>query len=395
MPIAPLISTQLILSSLQPDQTPNQWESDFVKADGNWDELVVRAIVLGLAPQLHHRLTQWQIALPPAASGKLIVTSKATAQRYQNIEAQLAEVLAACSIRHIQPIALKGVHLAACYYAQPALRPMNDIDLLFTPADLPTAESILTELGYGGKHKSAELGAGVTKHTSTFRRADAPTPTTPNPYLSTTNDRIIEPHVSLEESWFGLKVDITPGIWERAETAVLANYPCLVLSREDLLLHVCLHFCFHLIQGAPAMVQFTDILAITQKGGLDWRVFVERTREHRAAPYALAALLLAAKLLKAPVPTGPIQALSLLTPTPLRQRIEQFGLADILNRTQQKPLTSLPLRLKRGFQDRAETAKWAQDWNGRFAVWRTLFQPTKTDTGQLLIKKLTGASSKK
>ncbi len=383
-----LSATQTILAALWPQQTPAQWEANFVAAQLNWEDVAVRAIVLGLAPQLHHRLTTWGLKPPTPAQAKLAVTHKATAQRNEAIYAQLSLILAACQTAQLHPIALKGVHLAACYYETPALRPMNDIDLLFTPEELPTAESVLAQLGYGGKFKSAEMGAGVSKHTSTFRRPDGEQGATPNPYLSTNSDRMVEPHTSLEESWFGLKVNITPGIRERAETAVLAHHPCLVLGREDLLLHVCLHFCFHLIQGAPALVQFTDLLAITQKETVDWQLFVTRCRDYRATPYALAALTLAGKYLKTPIPPDTLQTLAAATPAPLRQRVEQLTLADILHRTQQKPLVTLGERLKRGFQDRAETAKWAQDWNGRLAIWRTLLQPGKTDTGQLLLNKL-------
>lgn len=381
-------TTQAILDALKPQQTPGQWESAFVRAGSDWDDLTVRAIVLGLAPQLHVRLSQWPVKMPPSAAAKLAVTYRAQAQRNEAIYTQLDELLAACQARRLQPIALKGVHLAACYYAEPALRPMNDIDLLFTPAELPQAEALLAELGYGGKYKPAEMGAGVTKHTSTFRRAAGAEGSTVNPYLSAGSDRMIEPHTSLEESWFGLKVDITPGIRERAETAVLGQHVCRVLNREDLLLHVSLHFCFHLIQGAPALVQLTDLLVITQAGNLDWKTFAARAQSYDAVPYAFTGLKLAHDLLGAPVPAAQLTQLADLTPPTLRRRIQTLGLADILRRTQQKPLTSITQRLQRGFQDRAATAAWAADWRGRIQVWRTLFQPARTDTGQMLLQKL-------
>lgn len=347
----------------------------------------MRAIVLGLAPQLHARLSAWQIKAAPRAAAKLAVTYRAQAKRSEAIYTQLREVLHACVARGLHPIALKGVHLAAYYYAAPPLRPMNDIDLLFTPAELPAAEAMLAELGYGGKYKSAEMGAGVTKHTSTFRRADDHEGATPNPYLSADSGRTIEPHTSLEESWFGLKVDITPGIRDRAETAELAGMPCLVLAREDLLLHLCLHFCFHLIQGAPSLVQLTDLLTVTQ-ADLAWDTFVRRAQHYCAAPYALAGLMLAQKLLDAPVPAAALTGLAQATPRALHRRIERLGLVDVLRRTQQTPLTSIPQRIRRGLSDRAETARWAPDWHGRIRVWRTLFHAARTDTGQIILNRL-------
>jgi hypothetical protein len=261
---------------------------------------------------------------------------------------------------------------------------MNDIDLLFRPEELETAEAILTDLGYGGKHKPAELGAGVTKHTSTFRRPDEEAKT-PNPYLSANAGRMIEPHLSLEESWYGLKVDITPGVWDRAVTADLQGNACLALAPEDLLLHLCVHFCFHLIQGAPSMVQLTDLLIVSQTDTLNWENFLDRAKAQKAVPFALAGLHLAEKLLNAPVPSHLLTTLSEATSGNLRTYINALDLKHILSRTQQKPFTNLRERLQRGYRDRAETARWAEGWNGRWQVWRTLLDVTRTDTGQMLM----------
>jgi hypothetical protein len=379
-------STRLILGALHPEQTPEKWTADCVKHQVNWDDLVIRAIVFGLAPQLYYQLDDWRFDLPPRAQAKLKVTYQAQVRRNEAIYEQLGEVLAACWAQGLRPIALKGVHLAACYYREPALRPMNDIDLLFKPDDLPTAENILSDLGYGGKHKSADLGPGVTKHTSTFRRSEEAAPT-PNPYLSAGTDRTVEPHLSLEESWFGLKVDVTPGVWQRAQTADLQGRSCLVLASEDLLLHLCVHFCFHLIMGAPSMVQLTDLLIVTQAGTVDWPIFTNRAKDQKAVPYALAALNLAARLLKAPIPEDVLKELSQATSPHLRNYILNLDLQHILQRTQQKPLTTLPQRLKRGFQDRAETARWADSLSARWQIWRTILTPTRTDTGQMLLGK--------
>lgn len=380
-------TTQQLLDVLRPQQQPDSWLQQAQQL--HWDDFVVRAIAFGVAPQVYARLKAWQAKIPPKATAKLAVTYKAQTQRSQAIYAQLAQVLAACTQANLHPVALKGVHLAACYYVAPALRPMNDIDLLFTPDELPQAENVLLELGYGGKHKPAETGARVTKHTSTFRREETKTGSaTPNPYLSASLDRTVEPHSSLEESWFGLKTDITPGIRDRVDTAVLTpnTPPCHVLNPTDLLHHICLHFCFHLIQGAPAFVQLTDLLVITQANKVDWEIFLRRVEEARTAGYVLAALSLAQKLVSAPVPEGVLLQLAEKTPDRLRQRITQMDLAYVLRRTQQKPLVTLGDRLRRGIKDRVEIARWAPTWNEKWRVWQTAVQFSRTDTAQMLRK---------
>lgn len=379
-------TTQLLLNALHPNTQPEKWLEQTQTI--NWDDFAVRAIAFGLAPQVHHRLQQWNLPLPPKFKAKLAITHKAQAKRSEAIYEQLGQVLATCAEAALEPVCLKGVHLAACYYAEPALRPMNDIDVLFTAEELPQAEKMLADLGYRGKHKSAETGARVTKHTSTFRRGSGQENgrTTPNPYLSTTLDRTVEPHVSLEESWFGLKADITPGIRERTETAVLANHPTRVLNPEDLLHHVCLHFCFHLIQGAPAFVQLNDILTIVQSGKVDWPIFLQRVQTAATQGYVLAALTLGQKLIGVAVPDEVLQNLADATPPALRQRVATLDLAYVLRRTQQKPLVSLGQRLQRGFKDRAEIARWSPTLAGKLRVWQTAVQFTRTDTAKMLRK---------
>jgi hypothetical protein len=384
----PLDTAQLLLQALRADQTPERWTADFTQRNINWDDLVVRAIAFGLATQLYRRLTAWGVVIPPRAMAKLAVTYQAQQKRNAAIYEQLDAILAACPDYGLQPIVLKGAHLAAHCYAEPALRPMNDIDLLFTPAELPKAAEMLAALGYEGKHKPAELGAGVTKHTSTYRRAtSANDGATPNPYLSAQTDRTVEPHTSLEESWFGLKVDITPGVRERALVVAFGERSGRVLAAEDLLLHLCVHFCFHLIMGAPSLVQLTDLLVVAGAGTLNWSTFAERAMIQRAAPYALAALTLAHKLMAVPVPAATLTELKQATPPLLRRHVERLELADVLRRSQQKPLTTIPQRLLRGLSDRAETARWAPDWRGRWQVWRTALDVTRTDTGRLLLEK--------
>ncbi|WP_420631508.1 nucleotidyltransferase family protein [Candidatus Leptofilum sp.] len=378
-------TTQQLLDALRPNQQPDKWFQQAKSLD--WGDFAVRAIAFGLAPQIYAKLQIWDMPIPAKAMAKLAVTYKAQAKRSEAIYQQLAQLLAACEMVNLQPVALKGVHLAACYYAEPALRPMNDIDLLFTPDELPQVEALLLELGYGGKHKSAETGARVTKHTSTYRRAEASNGSaTPNPYLSASLDRTVEPHGSLEESWFGLKVDITPGIRGRVDTAVLTPEApaCHVLNPTDLLHHICLHFSFHLIQGAPAFVQLTDLLVITQAGKVDWHIFLQRVAEAKSTGYVLAALTLAQKLVGAPVPANVLAQLAEKTPAKLRQRIAQMDLAYLLRRTQQKPLVSLGDRLRRGMKDRIEIARWAPTLGEKLRVWQTAVQFGRTDTAQML-----------
>jgi len=179
---------------------------------------------------------------------------------------------------------------------------------------------------------------------------------------------------------------LSRGVRERTTSIDLNGQTCRVLSREDLLLHLCVHYCFHLIMGVPSLVQLIDLLIVTQVDNINWTAFEQRAISQRAAPYALAALTQAEKLLGARVPGETFARLTDATPKTMRHRVTQLDLSDILRRTQQKPLTSIRQRLMRGLRDRAETARWATDWHARLQVWKSALLFTRTDTAQMLMK---------
>jgi hypothetical protein len=372
-------SVEHLIAALRVEASPGEWLAGLEAVDQ--DDLAVNALALGLAPLLHYRLEQWGHALPdPKAHAKLAFARRAEEARQAALRAQLGEALARMPA---PPIVLKGAYLAEKVYPAPGLRPMNDIDLLFRPQDLPAAAEALYALGYRSKEKPADLGPGITKHIHTFRRA-GDLASTPNPYLSAAGDRMIEPHRSLEESWFGLKCDLTPGMWERSAETEIAGQRARALSPEDTLLHVGVHLAFHLIMGAPSFVQLVDVATLVTRRAPAWDDFLARARALRASGYCYAALRLAAHSLSAPVPPGVLQALAGDCPPGVRAAAEGLSLAEMRRRTQKPPLRTLGQRLKRGLEDRAETARWAHSLGEWLRVWWTLVDVRRTDTWQLL-----------
>jgi hypothetical protein len=364
--------------------TPTPVSIDSLNED-DWETIVVTAIAVGLAPLLHWHLDQMGAGLPSLALAKLKVTRQAHAKRNESIAGQLAEILAACARQKIEVLVLKGALLAPTIYAEPSLRPMNDIDLLFRPADLSKVGPVLESLGYRGKHKDAATGPGVTKHLSTYRRAGNEG-STPNPYLSPGADRMIEPHGSLEESWFGLKVDITPGVWGRAGPIMLHDQPAYCLSTDDLLLHLVVHATFHVIMGTAVFLQLYDtgLVLHTHTETLNWPRFLSLTRKAGAQPFAYAGLYWARTIFKAPVPETALAELAKACSPPLRAYIQSLDTKGLLKRTQQPPLVTLKQRLQRGLLDRWETARWAGSLEAKWKVWQTALAFHKTDTARLL-----------
>jgi hypothetical protein len=356
-----------------------------LSAEVDQEELVITALALGLAPLLHYRLERAGRALPEArAQAKLAFARQAEVARQTALRAQLQEILERLPA---PPIVLKGAYLAEKVYPAPGLRPMNDIDLLFRPEDLPAAAENLHALGYVSKEKSDQLGPGITKHIQTFKRPTAVRETaTPNPYLSSAGDRMIEPHRSLEESWFGLRCDLTPGMWERSVEIDWAGQRARTLAPEDTLLHLAVHLMFHLIMGSPSFVQLADLAVFLEEREVDWPAFLSRARQRRASGYAYAALRLAAQTLNARTSPEVLSALAADSPVTIRAAAEQLSILEVMRRTQQPPLRTLAQRLRRGVADRAETARWAHSFEEWLRVWWTLVDVRRTDTWRMLIK---------
>jgi hypothetical protein len=279
--------------------------------------------------------------------------------------------------------------LAAVLYDEAALRPMNDIDLLFRPTDLDRVGVLLESLGYQGKHRSAEQGPGVTKHLSTYKRVGQ-TGATPNPYLSAAGERMVEPHGSLEESWFGLKVDITPGVWERAVPITLHGQPTYRLSTADTVLHLAVHAAFHVIMGSSAFVQLYDLKQVINRWAaeIDWLLLIELIDQTQSTPFVFAALDWVVRLYQTELPAEFLAGLEAKCRPDLVDYIRSLDAAKLLVRTQHPPLVTFRQRLQRGLLDRYETARWATRPADKWRVWQTAIAFYKTDTAAMVKQKL-------
>ncbi|MCB0164798.1 MAG: nucleotidyltransferase family protein, partial [Anaerolineae bacterium] len=223
----------------------------------------------------------------------------------------------------------------------------------------------------------------------TYRRAGNEG-STPNPFLSTEADRMVEPHISLEEAWFGLKVDITPGVWDRAVPIDLNHQPAFRLSTTDLLIHLAVHATFHVIMGSSVFLQLYDIGQVLQVWAeeIKWPELLHRVRQSEAQPFVYAGFYWAKSLYNAPIPESSLAALEQDCSPALVGYVRSLDAAGLLERTQHPPLVTLQQRLQRGILDRKEAARWAGSFNAKWQVWQTALTFHKTDTMNLLKQRL-------
>jgi hypothetical protein len=148
-------------------------------------------------------------------------------------------------------------------------------------------------------------------------------------------------------------VRIEPGsLWDRAQPALIAGVEVLSLPPEDLLLHLCLHFCYH--HGCVGMRYLCDIAESIDRFGdkMNWPEVAERAHKWRASRYAGLALYLARNMLRAEVPGDLLER---LVPGGIDQRVLEAARESVLTQTDYRQRVPLFLLLgARSLEDKAK-----------------------------------------
>lgn len=260
----------------------------------DWDSLLQQAEYHGVTPLLHRALQERQAALPAGVQERLELSSSGTAADNTKLYLELAAVLEALRTAGVPVLVLKGAHLAEIVYRDVALRPMGDVDLLVRRTDLSCAERAMLGLGY-----RPQIAPGGIQDYSAHRHLP--------PFLKD-GAVPIEIHRSIDESGcFHIDAE---GLWERARTVRIAGVEALVLSPEDLLLHLCLHTGFQHGFRIPLRM-ICDIVATIRHHGpeLDWRRLVRAAERSGLSKVCYYTLAVARSLLGAGVPTKALAAL--------------------------------------------------------------------------------------
>lgn len=255
-----------------------------------WKKFQAIAAKQRVTPLVFHRLKKKGLiqAVPPDVYASLWDVYQQNIMRIMKISGQSRRVLKALNTVDIPTIPLKGIVLANSIYESIGLREMNDFDLLVPQENLTRAVEILTGLGYKPVQPFClDSFIQTGKHLPGFIKKD---------------------HVTIEIHWNitypNMSYSIDPQeLWEQAVPVQILDYDTLMLSPEDLLLHICLHTSYQ-HQFDFGLRPFCDIAEVIHHLGatLDWEVITEKAKQRKWVRGVYLALVIASKFAGADVP---------------------------------------------------------------------------------------------
>ena len=268
----------------------------------DWHALLTLARREGVAPLLFWQLRQAGLlgAIPVWLAETLSRGYYATGAAAVVWQDQLQGLLPRCRQAGCPVLVLKGAVLADRCYATPALRAMQDIDLLVRPLDLPALHDLLGRQGY-----RADDGQG-----SGSRRPGASSYLTTR-YYRPTEGRGLPFHVhthlvnsTIPNSHLISGFPMAP-IWQAARRETLCGEEALVLAPHHQLLHLAEH-SLRVTHSLSRLQYLCDLdRAVRHYGSaIDWEALCREGREWGLAPFLHYPLALAGRWLQTPVPAA-------------------------------------------------------------------------------------------
>lgn len=346
-PNLPRISANVIGWLTEPDHRPLAPQvADWNPAD--WAAARWAVQVHGIGPQLDRAAEHWpdSDALHPSLRGYLAEQRRLSGERVTLLLHDLAEILRACEQEQIAAIPLKGSVLATQYYAEPGLRPMNDLDLLVRLADEPRMLRVLAGLGYQPLARSQ-------KHLMLAR------PESHGPIVSYTgehpaNPRSLDLHTQLAEHFWGIRYDLTEEAWADSAPGQIAGVEARLLRPTTLLHHLAIHASSDAITRRLRLLHLSDIALVAAKlNPADWECMIVGAQQRGEQRMLYPALLLTSRYYPV-VPAAVLRALRSGVPSALLQQLDTTSL-DQLSFCNRLPTT--PAEKLRWFRPGYEQAR--------------------------------------
>ena len=225
-------------------------------------------------------------------------------------------------------LVLKGWPLVERLYAEPAHRVLYDHDFLVPPDRASAGYQALLNRGFRPLPAKDEW---VEKHLPPLWRNNG---YRWDGYLFDPHyPRPVELHLHLwEQGWRGLQVSQLTQLWSCAQTRTVAGVPMRLLSDEDALIHLAMHFVGHLVEREARLNQLLDLARFIQQASfLDWERIWAQTDQANNGRFVYASLYLAHQIFGSRLPPANIwRRLAEVTPPAFRQWLIAQGPTDVL-----------------------------------------------------------------
>lgn len=279
--------------------------------DWSWEAIAALAFAEGLAPLLYNDLAQTELwpAIPPGVRVDLQAAYEGSAIRNALLACELEKVLGRLDEAGVACLLLKGAALAQEVYGDPALRPMNDLDLLVHRADLGRALGVLAACGY--TESRVEERPGVTLAFESELSLGKPG----------VIGIQIELHWRLLDAPFYQRRLPMAWFWETATPVQVGRTVAAGLGPEALLLYLCAHLVLH--HRGQGLRWWVDLAEVLHKQGrrLDWPELLRRAAACDLVMSLQAVLPALADAWAAPVPADVLAQLAAMQPSPAERRV--------------------------------------------------------------------------
>lgn len=202
----------------------------------NWERVIRVAIDGGVAPLIHHSLSQ----LPDEADAPDNVHTRFKQQYELSVannlryETTLAQLVSALRSRGVEVVLLKGLSVGRAHYPDPVLRPIRDLDLFIRVRDFPEVRDLMSEWKFEMEYpEEGELP---------FLRGQ-------KKFFQRSSHRVIQFHweyvnnVHLRSA-VGTGLELT-GLWDTLENMEVRGVAVNVLPLERLFPYLCVHLACH------------------------------------------------------------------------------------------------------------------------------------------------------
>jgi len=293
---------RLLLLLSRTTLTPKQKKEsiDIIRDGILWERFLSNVSELEVSPLVYNTLSsligeckEIEVLIPRVYVDELKRSYYLNASRNMVLFREVGRILSSLNRLGIPFIVLKGAYFAELVYPNRALRTMTDVDILVRKEDVKTCEALLRESGYSPCRDSAPSDYYADLHHII-------------PYDSGDGLIRMEVHTHIVKPTFPVVLDIE-GLWRRAKRVEIAGNDTLVLSPEDTVLHLCLHFCVHLVNGRSYAGRFRGMCDICEflekfKTEINWDFILKESMEHKMAPCIYYPLWFVREFLDADIP---------------------------------------------------------------------------------------------